>query len=424
MSPVSERGGALSLDDCRCPVCLEIFIEPVTLPCTHTFCKACFLQAVDQASLLCPLCRRRISVWCRLNNRNNTLINQNLWTSIQNAFPRQCERRLRGQEGAGQENPEGAGQENPEDDIGVCFPRVSEPGELRQEYEEQVNKLTEERRALEEEEKRASEELIQRLLAEEEVELQKVTKRREEDERLARLLSTQLNPAVSQGDARPADATLPKKKKKKEVVSGQIEKFLSPRPSRSSSSDCSFTANKENILFPQLDSLRDTSGPPEEEQLLPASLRNHMTPEGGASFAKRKSQESEMLEEEEEEDEVMAAKRVCVPSSSGLQGMAEWEAELLSRLQQEEEDRRLALLLQKELDQEERLKATDRRKGSSDAYLLRQDRRSKEAHRRTEHASSSSSSAKTTNSSSSSSSSSCRGSKQKTLTQMFSSHNN
>lgn len=35
-----RRGPGLSLEDCRCPVCLEIFMEPVTLPCTHTFCKA------------------------------------------------------------------------------------------------------------------------------------------------------------------------------------------------------------------------------------------------------------------------------------------------------------------------------------------------------------------------------------------------
>ncbi|CAG02120.1 unnamed protein product [Tetraodon nigroviridis] len=42
MSAVSGRRGgpSLSPEDCRCPVCLEIFIEPVTLPCTHTFCKA------------------------------------------------------------------------------------------------------------------------------------------------------------------------------------------------------------------------------------------------------------------------------------------------------------------------------------------------------------------------------------------------
>ena len=35
----TRRGVTLSLEDCRCPVCLEIFMEPVTLPCTHTFCK-------------------------------------------------------------------------------------------------------------------------------------------------------------------------------------------------------------------------------------------------------------------------------------------------------------------------------------------------------------------------------------------------
>lgn len=57
--------------------------------------------------------------------------------------------------------------------------------------------------------------------------------------------------------------------------------------------------------------------------------------------------------------------------------MVEFEAELQCRQQQEEEDRRLALLLQKELDQEGRQRATDRRKGTSDAYLLRQNSKGK-----------------------------------------------
>uniref|UniRef100_A0A8D3CEB0 RING-type E3 ubiquitin transferase n=1 Tax=Scophthalmus maximus TaxID=52904 RepID=A0A8D3CEB0_SCOMX len=88
----------LSLDDCRCSVCLEIFIEPVTLPCSHTFCKACFLETVDKATLCCPMCRKRVSTWARVNSRNKTLVDEQLWRRIQTRFPRQCERRLAGQE--------------------------------------------------------------------------------------------------------------------------------------------------------------------------------------------------------------------------------------------------------------------------------------------------------------------------------------
>ena len=151
-----------------------------------------------------------------------------------------------------------------------------------------------------------------------------------------------------------------------------------------------------------------------------------------SSLAKRKSPE---------EEEVTVHKQVChsssTPSTSSslLQGNTELEAELLSRLQQEDEDRRLALLLQKELDQEERQRATDRRKGSTDAYPLRQHRPGKEeasrsavtpsrAFKKTTKTSSSSSSSSSSFSSSSASSSastsSIRGSKQATLTEMFS----
>ncbi|MEQ2213559.1 hypothetical protein XENOCAPTIV_016911 [Xenoophorus captivus] len=104
MSPVSEveEGGrkdsALSQEDCLCPVCLEIFIEPVTLPCTHTFCKSCFLESVDKATLCCPMCRKRVSTWVRHNSKKNTLVDQELWDRIQTTFPLQCQRRLSGQD--------------------------------------------------------------------------------------------------------------------------------------------------------------------------------------------------------------------------------------------------------------------------------------------------------------------------------------
>ncbi|KAF1393467.1 hypothetical protein PFLUV_G00016040 [Perca fluviatilis] len=277
-----KRGGAaeLSRDDCLCPVCLEIFMEPVTLPCTHSFCKVCFLESVDKATLCCPLCRKRVSTWARLHSRTNTLVDQNLWTRIQTAFPLQCQRRLNGQDA----EPDGPG-------VSVCFPRVSEPGELKQEYEEQVTKLTEEKRALDEEEARASQELIQKLLAEEQKMVQEEMKRREEDERLARLLSSQLNSGpVSQENSGPVNAT-PAKKRKKEV-SGQMDRFLCPLPSNSM-----FTANKVDQPLPKLDYYGAVTEPPSHRPAPPPlSVEEDLQlPAAGRPGSKRKSSELEAV---------------------------------------------------------------------------------------------------------------------------------
>lgn len=102
MPPVSGedtelvQDGKLNRADCLCPICLEIFLEPVTLPCSHTFCKPCFLETVDKANICCPLCRKRVSTWARLNGRNKTLVNAQLWRRIQDTFPTQCQHRLNG----------------------------------------------------------------------------------------------------------------------------------------------------------------------------------------------------------------------------------------------------------------------------------------------------------------------------------------
>ncbi|NWI31149.1 RN168 ligase, partial [Sula dactylatra] len=232
MSKKSET--QLSLSDCLCQICMEIFVEPVTLPCNHTLCNSCFQLTVEKASLCCPFCRRRVSSWARYNARRNTLVNWELWEKIQKNYPKECERRINGQD--------------LEEEICVPQPqhRLSKPGELRQEYEAEISKVEAERRAHEQEENKASEEYIQRLLAEEEEEHRLAEERRREmekqlkqDEELAWQLSNSLNdyskahmlsspsPAGSLSSETSPDNLC--KMKNKASNFGDIQKYLSPK---------------------------------------------------------------------------------------------------------------------------------------------------------------------------------------------------
>lgn len=329
VEPDGDGGRAVSREDCLCPICLELFMEPVTLPCTHTFCKVCFLESVDKATLCCPLCRKRVSTWARLHSRNKSLVNQALWSRIQKTFPQQCTRRQEGQEEEDATGP-------------LFFPKLSEPGAVRQEYEDQINQLAVEK----EQECRASEEYIQRLLAEEEQLLLQQQRRHRDDERLARLLSQELNSGSEPGQSQVPEVTPVKK--------GHIDRFLSPIV-RNSSPTHSSMSNKENISV-HLNSPTDLDyyGPETDQS-------EHA--EGGT---KRKSSEVFDSLSDQEEDETQA-KHSCQSSCPVGGAMAELEAELQMRRQQEEEDRRVALMLQRELNQRQ----TDRSKGSVDAYLLR-----------------------------------------------------
>ncbi|NXS58070.1 RN168 ligase, partial [Brachypteracias leptosomus] len=224
----------LSLPDCLCQICMEIFVEPVTLPCNHTLCNSCFQLTVEKASLCCPFCRRRVSSWARYNARRNTLINWELWERIQKNYPKECERRINGQD--------------LEEEIYVPHPQhqLSKPGELRQEYEAEISKVEAERRAHEQEENKASEEYIQRLLAEEEEEQRLAEERRREmeeqlkqDEELAWQLSNSLNEdpkGYVLSSPSPAGSVSPEtspanlcKMKNKSSNTGDIQKYLSPK---------------------------------------------------------------------------------------------------------------------------------------------------------------------------------------------------
>jgi hypothetical protein len=48
-------------DDTDCILCMKLLCEPVTTPCGHTFCRACFSRALDHSSK-CPCCRT-VCVW-------------------------------------------------------------------------------------------------------------------------------------------------------------------------------------------------------------------------------------------------------------------------------------------------------------------------------------------------------------------------
>ncbi len=58
----SPGGRILSEEQFTCSICLEVFVEPVSTPCGHSFCKAC-LQGYWSHSkkFVCPMCKKSYS---------------------------------------------------------------------------------------------------------------------------------------------------------------------------------------------------------------------------------------------------------------------------------------------------------------------------------------------------------------------------
>lgn len=86
----------LCLEDVTCKICLELMIEPVSLPCSHKLCFPCYESCVQKANLCCPMCRKRISVWCRQATKNNSVVDKELWERIKTEFPDQVKLRCEG----------------------------------------------------------------------------------------------------------------------------------------------------------------------------------------------------------------------------------------------------------------------------------------------------------------------------------------
>ncbi|KAK0066595.1 E3 ubiquitin-protein ligase RNF168 [Biomphalaria pfeifferi] len=157
------------LSECLCPICISILIEPVTMPCNHSLCMPCYKETVEKANLTCPVCRKRISVWARKAAKNNTLINMQKWKAIQEVFPEKVRHRLEGSEESNSESEE----DNFEAQL-RRLKELSEPGEIRQEYEAALEKIRQQKEEEAKKEEEASRALIEALQQEELLELERM----------------------------------------------------------------------------------------------------------------------------------------------------------------------------------------------------------------------------------------------------------
>ncbi|KAJ5655205.1 hypothetical protein N7507_007155 [Penicillium longicatenatum] len=50
-----------------CQVCYALILDPLTLPCGHTFCRTCIARVLDHSDL-CPICRRKLGMPTSMQN--------------------------------------------------------------------------------------------------------------------------------------------------------------------------------------------------------------------------------------------------------------------------------------------------------------------------------------------------------------------
>ncbi|XP_057645079.1 E3 ubiquitin-protein ligase RNF138 isoform X2 [Chionomys nivalis] len=62
MSEELSAATSYTEDDFYCPVCQEVLKTPVrTAACQHVFCRKCFLTAMRESGIHCPLCRGSVT---------------------------------------------------------------------------------------------------------------------------------------------------------------------------------------------------------------------------------------------------------------------------------------------------------------------------------------------------------------------------
>ncbi|CAH1403670.1 unnamed protein product [Nezara viridula] len=163
--------GKLKFEDVLCPICQEIYIEPVSLPCKHVVCLQCLEKIVENNSLVCPICRTRIGTFIRLAKNLKKTVDQNFWQKLKKQFPVEIKRKLNGEE-------DGLARrvllDQPVSTV------LAKKGSIKEEFDEMFHKLKIEEERTRLAEQQASEELAKRIM-EEELEQEKQRKRKTEE---------------------------------------------------------------------------------------------------------------------------------------------------------------------------------------------------------------------------------------------------
>ncbi|KAM9658621.1 E3 ubiquitin-protein ligase TRIM21-like isoform 1-T1 [Trichechus inunguis] len=74
----SEMSLSTMLEEVTCPLCLDPFMEPVSIECGHNFCRACISEVGKDGGSVCPLCRHKFLLRNIRPNRQLANIADNL----------------------------------------------------------------------------------------------------------------------------------------------------------------------------------------------------------------------------------------------------------------------------------------------------------------------------------------------------------